>query len=42
VIIHIFYQPVREFYDLERLWADVPRMEIPEETTELDRLNDGM
>jgi len=42
VIIHIFYQPIREFYDLERLWADVPRMEIPDEVTELDSLSDGM
>ena len=29
VVIHIFYQPVREFYDLERLWVDAPRVEIP-------------
>ncbi len=42
VIIHIFYQPIREFYDLERLWADVPRMEIPDEATELTSLDDGM
>jgi len=30
VIVHIFYQPVREFYDLEGLWADAPRPELPE------------
>ena len=30
VIVHIFYQPVREFYDLEGLWADAPRVELPE------------
>ncbi len=29
VVAHIFYQPVREFYDLERLWADAPRAELP-------------
>ena len=28
VIIHVFYQPVREFYELERLWADAPRIEF--------------
>jgi len=28
VIIHIFYEPVREFYDIERLWSDAPRMEV--------------
>ena len=28
VVIHIFYQPVREFYDLEGLWADAPRVPV--------------
>ena len=27
VIIHVFYQPVREFYELERLWSDAPRID---------------
>jgi ribosome-associated protein len=27
VIVHVFQQDIREFYDLERLWADVPRVE---------------
>ncbi len=26
VIIHIFYEPVRSFYDLESLWADAPHL----------------
>jgi len=26
VVIHLFYQPLREFYDLEGLWAEAPRM----------------
>jgi len=30
VIIHIFYAPIREFYDLERLWGDAPRVECAE------------
>jgi ribosome-associated protein len=30
IIVHIFYQPVREFYDLEGLWIDAPRVELPE------------
>ena len=30
VIVHIFYQPLREFYNLEGLWDDAPRMELPE------------
>ena len=29
VIVHVFHQPVREFYDLERLWMDAPRL-IPD------------
>ncbi|MEM5787452.1 MAG: ribosome silencing factor [Syntrophobacteraceae bacterium] len=27
VIVHIFYEPIRYFYDLESLWADAPRLE---------------
>ena len=30
VIVHIFYQPVREFYDLEGLWSHATRVELPE------------
>jgi len=30
VVIHVFYEPVREFYDLDRLWARAPRVELPE------------
>jgi len=28
VVIHIFHEPVREFYDLERLWTDAPRIPV--------------
>jgi len=28
VIIHVFYEPVRSFYDLEGLWADAKRIPI--------------
>ena len=34
VIIHIFYQPVREFYDLEGLWTEAPRVEVDGDGTE--------
>ncbi len=30
VIVHVFYQPVREFYDLEGLWSHATRVSLPE------------
>jgi ribosome-associated protein len=30
VIIHIFYSETRDFYCLERLWADAPRLDLQE------------
>ena len=29
VVVHIFYGPVREFYDLEGLWIDARRITTP-------------
>jgi ribosome-associated protein len=29
VVVHVFYAPVREFYDLERLWSEAPRRALP-------------
>ena len=28
VIVHVFYEPIRDFYDLESLWAEAPRVEV--------------
>ncbi len=28
VVIHVFYEPVRKFYDLEGLWTDAKRIKI--------------
>ena len=28
VIIHIFYEPVRDFYDLEGLWIDAEKISV--------------
>jgi ribosome-associated protein len=28
IVIHVFYHPIREFYDLESLWIDAPRVKI--------------
>ena len=30
VVIHVFYEPVRQFYDLESLWADARPLPINE------------
>ena len=29
VVVHVFYGPVREFYDLERLWSEATRCTLP-------------
>jgi ribosome-associated protein len=42
IIVHIFYEPIREFYDIERLWSDAPRMEVGDDLTELTDLDKGM
>ena len=38
IVIHVFYHPVREFYDLESLWIDAPRvkLDLPPEATVID------
>ncbi|HOK06934.1 MAG TPA: ribosome silencing factor [Syntrophales bacterium] len=41
IIIHIFHEPVREFYDIERLWVDAARMEVADEATEIVGLSFG-
>jgi len=30
VIIHVFYQPMRDFYDLDGLWIDAGRIMTPD------------
>ncbi len=30
VLVHIFYEPVRRFYDLDGLWAGATAVELPE------------
>lgn len=30
VVVHIFQEPVRRFYDLEGLWIDAPRIDLEE------------
>jgi ribosome-associated protein len=31
VVVHVFLDETREYYDLDRLWADAPRLEIDDE-----------
>jgi len=32
VMVHVFQEPVREFYDLEGLWSEAADIPLPEET----------
>ena len=34
VVVHVFHQPVRQFYDLESLWSDAPRVDVDESSLE--------
>ena len=29
VVVHVFLDALRDYYDLENLWADAPRVKIP-------------
>ena len=31
VVVHVFYEPVREHYDIERLWKNALRLPVPQE-----------
>ncbi|MBI4633500.1 MAG: ribosome silencing factor [Deltaproteobacteria bacterium] len=42
VVIHIFLEPVRELYDLEKLWMEAPCMEVGEDVAKLVSLRRGM
>lgn len=50
VVVHLFLEETREFYSLERIWADTPHIELPEvaeveydeEFDELDELLDEL
>jgi ribosome-associated protein len=31
LVVHVFLDEVRRYYDLERLWGDVPRIAVEED-----------
>ncbi len=31
VVVHLFFQPLRELYDLEGLWSDAPKVPLEKE-----------
>lgn len=33
-VVHVFYEPIRKFYEIERLWSRAPRCELPPELTQ--------
>jgi len=35
VIVHIFYEPLRQFYDLEGLWSHAPQAKLPASYTRM-------
>ena len=37
LVVHLFYEPVREFYDLEGLWIEAPRVEVKAHGDEAQR-----
>jgi len=41
VIVHIFLEALRDYYDIENLWKDAPRIKVPSEFygTGASRLN---
>jgi ribosome-associated protein len=41
VVVHVFYHPVREFYDLEGLWIDAPRVPVDVPPESRIQLNDA-
>lgn len=41
LVLHIFLEPLREHYDIERLWIDAPRINVALEPREKEEEEDG-
>ena len=41
LIVHVFYHPMREFYDLEGLWVDAPRVQVDVPPESRIQINDA-
>jgi ribosome-associated protein len=35
IVVHVFLEPVREYYDIERLWIDAPLLDLDTEVVEV-------
>ena len=35
IVVHVFKREAREYYGLERLWADAPLKQFSDESTEI-------
>lgn len=42
IVVHIFFEPVRGFYDIERLWSEAPKMIIADDASEISALDKGI
>jgi len=38
VMVHVFQEAVRQFYDFDGLWRDAPEVELPEELAVINRI----
>ncbi len=41
VVIHVFYDPIRRFYNLEGFWSDVPRIQVASPKIEINETFEG-